>query len=148
MKITTLKETIERVVTGEEDFPFAIKEFLDGFKIAGSSDKRAELISEKPAEILLEDLYMSRNFYDVLIAGIVSEIAFCSGLERPSWTNADIYYLSEPEYTTQNLEKRELYFVETPSFYSERNLFCGKILDPLNTPSVKDVKAGLTKKYL
>ncbi|WP_157753501.1 hypothetical protein [Thiomicrorhabdus chilensis] len=134
MQIRTLKASFERIITDEAGLTTATKEFLDGLKLQTVKYSRpaSELINDAPDFSVLdsEKLKASAAFY----AGLAEHIAEICEVETPEWTKNESLVLDEPLFWMNTPRVRQLMLVETPVYYRNRNIFCGKIFGALNTP--------------
>lgn len=124
MKILSIKQTIERVKHKDEAYPVAIKEFINGFKLADNKS-RIEIINEEPE-------FVSQQVINVMVAGLVEEL--CVRFEIPiipEWVFHQERRLKKPFYTTNNPKLQAIFLAETPIYYRDRNLFCGKLIGDL-----------------
>lgn len=109
-------------VDGEES-NIAIKEFIDGFFLCkDDKNKQKELIEEKPDSVIEATGLL---FGDVVLAGLVEQISSIAEISPPEWVFESAFYFDEPVFTSRNLEIQKMDVLDTPSFYSTRNLFCG-----------------------
>ncbi len=104
-----------------EDFRYSKGNFLDDFRYANDTERIRMVRETIPPEQMNED----QQKYAAFFAAMVEHVCYHTGIEIPSWTHHEIFFLSEPWFTRNSWRLRAWQLVTTPPAFKRRNIFCG-----------------------
>lgn len=115
-RITSLHE-VARVAATQEEFGYALKDFLDGFY---ARPDPADLMDEPP---LLCDRIPDGARLDAYLGAVAEHL--CSGRRWriPAWTQAPTRFLERPWFGMSSHGGRMILLEESPAAFRVRNLF-------------------------
>lgn len=111
----TLAGVAERV-RGNEDFRYAVREFLDEFALRPDDHSRAEAIAARP------DLTGDAR-YDAYLGALAEHLAVVHGLERPSWSVQPERFLERFWFVSDVPGFRAVSIAQAPAAFRRRGVF-------------------------
>ena len=121
--------SVSVAVTRGADFDPLVREFLDTFYVASSSDRQASLRSEPGSLSPVKDAYLG---------AIAEHLALRFGLETPMWANAPRRFLAEPFFAGGMESLKPLLLVESPLAFRRRLIFISQ--NALSRPRDPEIK--------
>jgi len=112
----TLREVARRVKHGEQEFDFALGEFLDSFYLR--SERRLEAIAEAPERI--------EPLRDAYLAAVAEHLARSYGMPVPAWTETQGNELNRPFFAGGLESLKAILLAESPTAFRRRLLFVSK----------------------
>ena len=112
MRPGTLKEAIEHIIAGEDQF-FAIPEFLDEFYL---SSNRQPMIDEEPA-------FTGRQPLDAYVGAIGEHLARRWGLIIPQWVEDSHRFLDTPFFPDGLQLMKPILLQDSPIAFRRRLIF-------------------------
>lgn len=104
-------------ITDTETFGYSLRDFLDRFREAASS----ELIAEEPE--LLEPLLRDGGRADAFLASTAAYLATQHQLPVPTWASGSSRALAKPWFAAKTHNLRMILLQESPTAFRIRNLF-------------------------
>ena len=112
----TLRESIENVVL-QSDFSYAIKNFLDRFKV----NPDLELLQEEPS--LISEKINDGGYADAFVASTAAYLCQVHNLTAPSWVNQKCRIMPRPWFAAKSGDMKAILLQESPAAFRVRNLF-------------------------
>lgn len=113
----TLRESMSQVVI-PSDFSYAIKNFLDRFKV----NPNPALLLEEPE--LLSPSLQDGGYADAFVASTAAYLCQVHNLEAPQWVNKkQTRMMPEPWFAAKSPNMKAILLQESPAAFRVRNLF-------------------------
>jgi len=114
MRPTSLKETVDRIIAGQ-NWVDALSEFLDEFYTCGHAE-RQRMIGDEPK---LTDI----AFQDAYIGAVGEHLARRWGLEIPAWADHPRRFLNEPHFPEYMGLAKPVFLRDSPIAFRRRLIF-------------------------
>jgi hypothetical protein len=112
----TLKESMANVAV-QSDFSYAIKNFLDRFKM----NPNLNLLLDEPE--LLSPLVQDGGYADAFVASTAAYLCQVHHLEAPAWVNGNCRVMAIPWFAAKTPNMKAILLQESPAAFRVRNLF-------------------------
>ena len=116
---TRFSETIagiSRRVSAGEEFPHAVREFLDEFALRGNGASRGEAIAERPAPT-------GDRRYDAYLGALAEHLAAVHDLVRPTWSVEPDRFLDSFWFVSDVRGFRATAIAQAPAAFRRRGVF-------------------------
>jgi hypothetical protein len=114
MRPTTLKEAVDRIISGET-WVDAISEFLDEF-YPSSAAERQRMIGEEPG-------LTGVAFQDAYVGAVGEHLARRWGLGIPAWADDARRFMDEPSFPDHMELAKPVYLRDSPIAFRRRLIF-------------------------
>lgn len=111
----TLAVVADRVIGGE-DFPRAVREFLDEFALRDDDRSRAAAITERPETT-------GDPRHDAYLGALAEHLASIHDLERPDWTLEPERFLDRFWFVSETPGFRAVSIAQAPAAFRRRGVF-------------------------
>jgi hypothetical protein len=112
----TLRESMAKVVV-QSDFSYAIKNFLDRFKV----NPDVSLLIEEPE--LLSPSLGDGGYADAFVASTAAYLCQIHNLTAPAWVNKKCRMMPVPWFAAKSPNMKAILLQESPAAFRIRNLF-------------------------
>lgn len=112
----TLRESVANVVV-QSDFGFAIKNFLDRFKV----NPNLGLLLDEPE--LLSAAIQDGGYADAFVASVAAYLCQAHHFEAPAWVNHNCRIMPIPWFAAKSPNMKAILLQESPAAFRVRNLF-------------------------
>lgn len=116
----TREAALRQAEAAEENFGFALRNFLDAFYAAGQLE-RGEMLREEPPR--LRGVLQDRGVADAYLAAVANHLSGLSGLRRPAWSQQAERIPDRPWFALNAPEARIWLLTQSPAAFRERDLF-------------------------
>jgi hypothetical protein len=104
-------------VREQSDFSYAIKNFLDRFKL----NPDLALLQEEPD--LLSPSLADGGYADAFVASTTAYLCQVHGFSAPAWVNEKCRIMPRPWFAAKSPNMRAILLQESPAAFRVRNLF-------------------------
>ena len=115
-RLTQTLALVARRTRAGEDFPHAVREFLDEFTLRADERSRAEAIAERP-------LVTGEPRHDAYLGALAEHLAAVHGLERPAWSVEPSRFLSCFWFVSEVHGFRAVSIAQAPAAFRRRGVF-------------------------
>ena len=112
----TLRESTANVVV-QSDFSYAIKNFLDRFKV----NPNPALLLDEPE--LISQRIQDGGYADAFVASTAAYLCQVHNLEAPAWVNHTCRIMPIPWFAAKSPNLKAILLQESPAAFRVRNLF-------------------------
>jgi hypothetical protein len=135
MRQIYLKDAFKRSIS-QPSYAHHIKEFVHGFGLDDMGRiSRFELIKDEPdfnAQPCIHEI-QGYCITPTLLVSTIEHLCDIYDVRKPEWIFRSDYILPEAVFANANPKVQKIDYIETPTYYRKRNLYCGKILGDIVT---------------